>query len=58
MEEADEVENYMAEEVMEEAASYIKMGLTSNISPVTFKVQIGKHYKTRQEKDNRVTGMQ
>ena len=52
----DEEKEDMVNEVVEEAATYMKTGLTSNMSPVILKMQIGIHYQTRQEKDNRGPG--
>ena len=37
-----------AKEVMEEAVVHIKMGLTSQMSPVNLKMQSGPHSQTRQ----------
>ena len=39
----DKVEDYTAEEVLEEAAAYMKMGLTYHMSPVTLKIWSGIH---------------
>ena len=49
-EDAGEVEEDTSEEVMEEAVVHIKMGLTSQTSPVNFKMHSGTHSQTRQEK--------
>ena len=46
----DKLEDDTAEEDVEEAAVHIKMGLTCYLSPVTFKMQSGPYYQTRQEK--------
>ena len=39
----EKVEDYTAEEVLEEAAAYMKMGLTYHMSPVTLKIWSGIH---------------
>ena len=52
-EEADEVEEDTAEEVLEEVESHIKMGFTSHIPPVSLKKQSGTHSQQRHEKYNR-----
>ena len=39
----DKVEEDTAEEVLEKAAPHMKMELTSQISPVTLKIQSGPH---------------
>ena len=45
-EEVDEVEEETVKEVVEEAAAHMKMKLTSRMSPVTSKIQIGPHSQT------------
>ena len=51
----DEVEEDTFEEVVEEAAAHMKMELTSKISPVTLKIQIGSHSQTIQLKGSQRT---
>ena len=48
--EADKVEENTENEVVEEAAAYMKIGLTFNMSPITFKKNSGPYSQTRQEK--------
>ena len=45
-EEVEEVEEDISEEFTEEAAAYMKMKLTSEMSPVTLKIQSGLHSQT------------
>ena len=49
-EEVDEVEEDMAEDIMEEAAAHMKMELISQLSFITLKIQGGPHYLTKQGK--------
>ena len=49
-EEAGELKEDTDEEVVEEAAAHMKMELTSQMSPVTLKIQIGSHSQTIQGK--------
>ena len=46
----DEVEENTAEEVVEEAAAHMKMGLTSQTSTVTLNMYNGTHSQMRQGK--------
>ena len=46
----DEVEENTAEEVVEEAAAHMKMGLTSQTSTVNLNMYNGTHSQMRQEK--------
>ena len=54
-EEVDKVEEDMPEEVVEGAAAHMKMELTSQMSPITLKIQSGPHYKTIQGKGSLMT---
>ena len=49
-EEADEVEYDTDKEIVEEAASHMKMGLKYQMSPVTLKIQSETNYQTKQVK--------
>ena len=49
-EEVNGLDEAGADEVVEEVAANIKMGLTSQMSPVTLNMQSGTHSRTRQEK--------
>ena len=49
-EKVDEVDEDTSNEVVEGAAAYIKMELTSQMSPITLKIQSGPHYQTIQVK--------
>ena len=49
-EDAGELEEDTSEEVMEEAVVHIKMGLTSQMSPVTLKMHSGINCQTIQLK--------
>ena len=49
-EEVDEVEEETSEEVVEGSAAHIKMELTSQMSPITLKIQSGPHSQTIQIK--------
>ena len=49
-EEVYEVEEKNTEGVVEEEAAHMKMGLISQLSPITLMMQSGLHYKTRQRK--------
>ena len=49
-EEVGEVEEDTSKEVVEGAAVHIKMKLTSQMSPVTLKIQSGPHSQTIQGK--------
>ena len=42
------VDEEAEEEVMQEAAAHIKMGLSSQMSPVTLKIQSGLNCQKRQ----------
>ena len=46
----DELEEEMYKEVVEEEAAQMKMELTYQMSPVTFKIQSGPHSQTIQGK--------
>ena len=54
-EEAEEVEEEISKEVVEEAVAHIKMELTYHMSPITLKMQIGPNSQTRQEKGKQRT---
>ena len=45
--EVEKVDEYMAEEVVDEAAVHIKMELVSQMSAVTLNLQSGLHSQTR-----------
>ena len=49
-EEVNGVDEAAADEVVEEVKENIKMGLTSQMSPVTLNMQSGTQFRTRQEK--------
>ena len=49
-EEAENVEEDTAKEVMEEAIEHIKTGVKSHMSPVNLNMQSGPHYQTNKEK--------
>ena len=49
-EEVGEVQEETSEEVVEAAAAHMKIELTSQISPVTLKIQSGPHSQTIQVK--------
>ena len=55
--EFDEVEEYTAKEVVDESAAHIKMVLTYQMSPVTFKKQSWPHSQKIQKNDKRGSGM-
>ena len=43
-----QVEGGTAKEILEEVAAHMKMGLTSQMSPITFKMQSGPHCQIKQ----------
>ena len=49
-EQVDEIEADTSKEVVEGAAAHMKTELTSQMSPVTLKIQSGPYYKTIQGK--------
>ena len=49
-EEADEVEEEISKEVVEEAVAHVKMELTYHMSPITLKILSGPHSQTIQGK--------
>ena len=49
-EEMENVEEDASEEFVEEAEGHMKMEFSSQMSPVTLKIQSGLKYQTRQEK--------
>ena len=49
-EEVDKVEKDTSKEVVEEATTHTKVVLTYQMLPITLKIQIGIHSKTRHKK--------